>query len=363
MELENKELVNFDTQLEKLQNLVLKEKKDVFAFFSRVNEILKNGNLYVDVKEAVNEILLLIDSYKEFDKVGEFSTDVNLYVQEDEPIKKFNMTFTNSDGIDVTKTGDVVLQCDVKYNETSFTIKPSIMFVFYEENDSESLSEANENDTDDIVKIKSLEPSTDEDMEFEFGDFDDEEPGSEDEEDSEEEEEYLPDLANDEVVQEVLRNIIISKIYAEGYEYPNDDKLDEMTEKLLHMMNDFLEENLEKAAFESEEEEEEEEEEGTKTSKNNIDYDNKSSIKLKNDNYLEIHEKKTERPDMLFVFRVRVVLTSNYEVKEISHVVEAKTQKQAEKILKQDLMKIYGIEVPYQIIDVLPIERKDLMNE
>ncbi|MCX8008345.1 MAG: hypothetical protein N3A54_01435 [Patescibacteria group bacterium] len=334
---EKEDLYNLDTELKKLGERKMSNDGDLFSYFSDVNTIIKEAGLYVNVKDSVKEIKNLISSYREIDEKGEFTTDIVLYLNENEPIQKFEMTFTLDGGEEVTRQGDIVLQCEVTYSINEFSITPSIFFVFYEEDDSDDIL-FEEDEEEKSLSIKSLAGiDNQEEDAFEL---------------DSEEEEYDPELADDEIIKDLLRNVVVSKIYEEGYEYPNEETIDELTEKMFDSINDIMDQYLTKGnENEPEEDEEEEEEDEIGQTEDEMipsisDYT--SIQKTKKGDYLEIHEEKSGVHLWLFDIRLPLGMV-------VSYVVDGKTETDAKKNLTKEVLQRHGTE-NYEVLNVLPIK-------
>lgn len=319
--------VEAEKRLQKLSTIQIKNDKDLLDFFTKVNSIIKDINLYCDVSLAKNEVKELVDDYIKLGGINDtIQYDIPLFVEENVAATDFSVTFIDLDGTERESTADIVLQCDININNDRYSITPSIFFIVYETDDEEEITE--EEDVED-------QPLSDE----------------EPEEDSEELE-FDPEFADDEIIREFLKNLIVSKIYEEGYEYPNEETINELVEKMYNAINDMLEEAVNGFNNEPEEEEEEESEDNVSISEptNNdgapplIDGDAKIS-KLKSG--IEIYEK--DQPKYYFS------VTARYLSDVVPFIVPANSEEEA--------IRIFNIEhSEWEIIDILKLERNELFG-
>lgn len=322
------------TQLNELSNTKISSKQDLKSFFISVNGLIKQIHLYADVDMSVKEIFELIHDYIAVGTVNaEIQYDIPLFLKENELATDFIITFINDEGQEEEKTADIVLQCDIRLENKDFYITPQVFFIVY--------------------------------------DSDDEEEELEEEEDVEgtQEEDFGPELSDDEVVKDVLRNIILSKIYDEGYEYPNEETIEELVDKLFHMINDTLSTYL-NVDISDEKEEEEEEEDGdgeiTHAEPPEEDVaapppvdDYTTAKKLKGGDMLEIHEEQEHK----YFF----IITARYGTEETGmvqpFVIAADSETEAKRKFSTFADETYANKgKKWYILDILKLEKHELFG-
>ena len=286
--------------LEKLGKKPLKGKKDLIDFFIEINKIIGTVKIYNDVMLSVNEILQIIEDYKKYQEEyrnkeepfivehdlplflenSELITEV-MFVKKEEDSNEFFMVKADEvKGVPDKEIGELVLTVKINIkSENKFFISPEVNMVTYElDDDDENLME----DVD--ISDKDLEAQLDAESEN-LEDY-------ADEEDAETEEDFDPELADDSILKDLMTNIIVSKIYTGGYEYPNEETIEELAEQLVNMINDHIENNLYKINYNAEEiSDTEEDEKDVKRQLPSQPADNRHSVvQLKNDVDIEMFE-------------------------------------------------------------------------
>jgi len=296
--LENVDYIN--ENLEKLGKKPLKGKKDLIDFFIEINKIIGTVKIYNDVMLSVNEILQIIEDYKKYQEEyrnkeepfivehdlplflenSELITEV-MFVKKTEDSNEFFMVKADEvKGVPDKEIGELVLTVKINIkSENKFFISPEVNMVTYELNDDdESLMEDVDISDEDLEAQLDAESENLEDYA--------------DEEDAETEEDFDPELADDSILKDLMTNIIVSKIYTGGYEYPNEETIEELAEQLVNMINDHIENNLYKINYNAEEisdTEEDEKDVKRQLPPQPVD-DRHSVVQLKNDVDVEMFE-------------------------------------------------------------------------
>jgi len=286
--------------LEKLGKKPLKGKKDLIDFFIEINKIIGTVKIYNDVMLSVNEILQIIEDYKKYQEEyrnkeepfivehdlplflenSELITEV-MFVKKTEDSNEFFMVKADEvKGVLDKEIGELVLTVKINIkSENKFFISPEVNMVTYELNDDDD-----ENLMEDVdISDEDLEAQLDAESEN-LEDYADEEEN--------EEEDFDPELADDSILKDLMTNIIVSKIYTGGYEYPNEETIEELAEQLVNMINDHIENNLYKINYNAEEisDTEEDEKDVKRQLPPQLVDDRHSVVQLKNDVDIEMFE-------------------------------------------------------------------------
>ena len=287
--------------LEKLGKKPLKGKKDLIDFFIEINKIIGTVKIYNDVMLSVNEILQIIEDYKKYQEEyrnkeepfivehdlplflenSELITEV-MFVKKTEDSNEFFMVKADEvKGVLDKEIGELVLTVKINIkSENKFFISPEVNMVTYELNDDDD-----ENLMEDV-------DISDEDLEAQLDAESENLEDYADEEDTETEEDFDPELADDSILKDLMTNIIVSKIYTGGYEYPNEETIEELAEQLVNMINDHIENNLYKINYNAEEisDTEEDEKDVKRQLPPQLVDDRHSVVQLKNDVDIEMFE-------------------------------------------------------------------------
>lgn len=386
-------LLSIQKRLSKMKEISLSSKKDISGFFVDVNDITSEVGLFVDVQLATNEVYSAISEFvKEVDlettKDKIIYTDVPLFLAEDEEAVNFEVTYIDDSGDEVKSTCDIVLQCAIKIEAINrFFIKPELFFIAYDPPDSDVIEEDEEkiDELPDEVFDKQLDAEA-EDLDAEEYDVGDEE--------------FDEDFADEDLVRDFIKNVIVAKIYDNGYDYPNEETIDEMTNKILDYMNDLVDETLQPSYISDvEDEKEDEKEDGEKVEKAEDDdfsdsdkfvntnqsvkklpkdknefiefYENKKGARLKNmaqspEELTRIMEEfieagKENRKEMFFIFTIRHGANKSGMVHTV--VFNANTEKEAKNMLSAFMKENYGEDAKWEVLDVLKVAANEILDD
>lgn len=243
------------SSLDEKDEVKIKNKTDLINYFSDINDVINPMDVYIDVMGSADEVFSLVEEYKQSENSFPFIIDHDIFLIErnNETATQFNMRveYLDETGELTEISGDfeMILNCKIKVFKNFFLIKPSIYLINYEnDGETEVKNLSKEEEADFLFEAEDPKEQTDDQF--------DSPEGQEDEEDNlgdseESEMDMEDDVLTDEEIKDVIFNIISSKIYNNGFDMPDEDTLNEITDKVVGMIESEIENLLN---FDSEEE-------------------------------------------------------------------------------------------------------------